>query len=254
MNESEGRWAALRTIMQLADLLQRDVPGQGPASYLTAGVYSSFELMVRVHGRSPTSSFLLCSLFSDGLGLPRAAYVDFPRPREWEAAVGRYRALFTAFGIRSQDVLLRLTNRRLYIGPQVQECLAGLDAEWEELLTRWTLGVQNALEEGFTPSPFPVEAAPSPRGSEPVLERDHMRRGQLEQTTAAPDTTESHQNVGNRDTTSAEQPGTARARSEAASKTPRETVPSNRRGWGGWSQGVDEAERLDRGGRHEQPV
>ena len=248
VNESKGRWAALRNIIQFADLLQRDVPGPGSATYLTTGVYSSFELMVRVHGRSPTSSFLLCSLFSDALGLPRAAYLDFPHPSEWEEAVGRYRALFT------QDILLRLTNRRLDIGPHVEEYLVGLDAKWEELLTRWTLGVQNALEEGFTPSPFPVEAAPSPRGSEPVLERDHMRRGQLEQTTAAPDTTESHQNVGNRDTTSAEQPGTARARSEAASKTPRETVPSNRRGWGGWSQGVDEAERLDRGGRHEQPV
>ena len=113
MKESEGRWAALRNIMQFADLLQRDVPGPGPASYLTTGVYSSFELMIHVHGRSPTSSFLLCSLFSDALGLPRATYLDFPHPREWEAVVGRYRALFTAFGIRSQDILLRLTNRRL---------------------------------------------------------------------------------------------------------------------------------------------
>ena len=70
MNESEGRWAASRNIMQFADLLQRDVPGPGSATYMTTGVYSSFELMVRVHGRSPTSSFLLCSLFSDVLGLP----------------------------------------------------------------------------------------------------------------------------------------------------------------------------------------
>ena len=254
MNESEGRWAALRIIMQFADLLQREVPAPGPATYLTSGIYSSFELMVSVHGGSPTSSFLLCSLFSYALGLPRAVYLDFPRPRKWEEAAGRYRVLFTTFGIRSQDILLPLTNRRLYIGPHIQEYLVGLDAEWEELLTRWTLWVQNALEECLTPPPFPVEATPSPRGSESVLGKDQMRRRQLEQTTAAPDTTESHQNVGNRDTTSAEQPGTARARSEAASKTPRETVPSNRRGWGGWSQGVDEAERLDRGGRHEQPV
>ena len=48
----------------------------------------------------------------------------------------------------SQDVLLRLTNRRLYIRTNVQEYLAGLDAEWEERLTRWTLGVHNALEGG----------------------------------------------------------------------------------------------------------
>ena len=32
------------------------------------------------HGSSPTSSFLLCSLFVDALGLPHGAY--FPRPRE----------------------------------------------------------------------------------------------------------------------------------------------------------------------------
>lgn len=40
-------------------------------------------------------------------------------------------------GIRSQDTLLRLTNRRLYIGPHGQEHLADLVAEWEKRLTRW---------------------------------------------------------------------------------------------------------------------
>ena len=84
--------------------------------------------------------FLLCSLFSDALSLTRAAYLDFPRPREWEAAVGRYHAMLTAFGIRSQDILPRLPNRQLDIGPHVQEYLVGLDAEWEELLTRLTRG------------------------------------------------------------------------------------------------------------------
>ena len=107
----------------------------GPASYLTTSVYDSFELMVRSQGRSPTSSFLLYSLFGDALGLPQAPYLVFPRSRQWEVAVGRYRALFAAFGIRSQTVLLWFTNRRLYIGPHVQEYLAGLDAEWEE---RWS--------------------------------------------------------------------------------------------------------------------
>ena len=92
--------------------------------------------MVRAHGRSPTSSFLLCSLFSDALGLLQEAYLDFPRSREWEVAVDRYRTLFVAFGSRSQDILLLSPNRRLYIGPHVQEYLAALDAEWEERLTR----------------------------------------------------------------------------------------------------------------------
>ena len=107
-NESGQRWAALRSAAQFADLLQRDVPGPGPASYLTTGVYSSFEIMIRAHGRSPTSSFLLCSLFSDALGLPQEAYLNFPRSREWEVAVDRYRTLFVAFGIRAQDILLQL--------------------------------------------------------------------------------------------------------------------------------------------------
>ena len=53
--------------------------------------------------------------------------------------------MFIAFEILPQDALLRLPNRRLYIGPHVQEYLMGLDSMWEEHLTRWTLGVQNAL-------------------------------------------------------------------------------------------------------------
>ena len=78
-------------------------------------------------------------------------------------AVDHYRKLCIAFGIQSQDILLRLSNRRLYIGPHVQEYLAGLDAEWEERLTQWVFGVQDVLEEGIGPPPFPVQAAPSPR-------------------------------------------------------------------------------------------
>ena len=91
---------ALRNTVQFADLLQRDVPGPGAASHLKTGVYCSFELTVRAHGKSPTSSFLLCSLFSDALGLPQEAYLDFPRSREWEVAVYCYRTLVVAFGIR----------------------------------------------------------------------------------------------------------------------------------------------------------
>ena len=102
MTEPGGRWGALRSTIQFADFIQRDVPGPEPASYLTTGVYISFEIMARIHRRSPTSSFLLFSLFSDALGRPQAAYLDFPRPREWEAAADRYLALFTTFGIRSQ--------------------------------------------------------------------------------------------------------------------------------------------------------
>ena len=120
--------------MQFADLLQRDFPGPGLAIYLRTSVYNLFKLMLRSQGRRPTSSFLLCSPFSDGLGPPQAAHLHFTCSREWEVVVGHYRIQFSAFGIRSQNIQLRLTNRRLYIGPHVQEYLAGLDAEWEE---RW---------------------------------------------------------------------------------------------------------------------
>ena len=98
MTEPGERWAELRSTMQFSDL-QRDVPGPGPARYLTTGVYSSFELMVRAHGRSRTSSFLLYSLFSDARGLSQRAYLDFARPRQWEAADGRYGALIAALDI-----------------------------------------------------------------------------------------------------------------------------------------------------------
>ena len=82
MTEPGGTWRCWEPpYVQFADLLQRSFPGPGPASYSTTGVYSLFELMVRAHGRSPTSPFLLCSLFSDALGLLQGAYLDFPRSR-----------------------------------------------------------------------------------------------------------------------------------------------------------------------------
>lgn len=73
MTEPRGRWTALRITMQFADLLQRGVPGPGPVSYLTTGVHRSFDTMGRNPGRSRISSFLLCYLFSDALGLPQGA-------------------------------------------------------------------------------------------------------------------------------------------------------------------------------------
>ena len=96
MTEPGGKLAALRSTIQFAELLQPGTPVQGSNSYLTTGVCRSFELMVRTHGRSPTSSYRLCSQFSDDLGLPQGVYLDFPRSMEWHVAVGRYRALFAA--------------------------------------------------------------------------------------------------------------------------------------------------------------
>ena len=79
-------------------------------------------------------------------------------PDRENAAAGHYRETFAAYGMRPQDTVLRLPNRRVYILPHVQEFLAGLDSTWEDRLTRWTLGVRNALEEGKALPPFPTAA------------------------------------------------------------------------------------------------
>ena len=61
--------------------------------------------MVRTHGSSPTSSFLLCSLFGDALGLPQGAYLDFSRPRKWRATAGHYRETFAARTASARRIL-----------------------------------------------------------------------------------------------------------------------------------------------------
>lgn len=114
------------------------VPGPMPASYVTTGVYGSFELMARAHPRTQPvrSSSALCSA---------TLWACLKRPTWISLALGDgNRALFPAFGFLSQDILLRFTKRLHYIGPQVQNYLAGLNAGWEECLPRWTVGVQNA--------------------------------------------------------------------------------------------------------------
>ena len=57
---------------------RRKGPRLKPANYVTIGSHYTFKEMLRTHGKSPTSSFLLCPLFSDVLGLPQGAYLDFP--------------------------------------------------------------------------------------------------------------------------------------------------------------------------------
>ena len=75
---SGRRCAIVGRAVQFTDLLLRGFPGLGPDSYSTTRDHSLFELVVRFHGKSPTSSFLLCSLFGDALGLPRRADPSFP--------------------------------------------------------------------------------------------------------------------------------------------------------------------------------
>ena len=82
MTEQGERWAAVRSALQCAGLLQRGDLGTEPASYMKTGVRTTFDLMVSTFWRSPTSSSVLHSLFSDMLDLPQEAYLDCPRTRE----------------------------------------------------------------------------------------------------------------------------------------------------------------------------
>ena len=157
---------------------------------------------------SPASSFLLCSLFGDALGLAKGAYLALPRPREWRAAAGHYCETFAAYGIRPQDTVLRLPNRTIYILPHVHTFLAGLDSTWVDRSTRWTLGVRNALEEGQALPPFltaawtlgsqnrleagtelppsPKAAGVAPKRTDPALQSDSLAAGLTQPERAAP--------------------------------------------------------------------
>ena len=144
-------------------------------------------------------------------------------------AVGRYGALFTAFEIQAQNILLWLTNQRLYIGPHVESYLAGLDDEWEKRLTRWTLAAQTVLEEGTELLLFPTEIVHPPRGTRTVPESGPIIRGKSDQR-AAPDAAEHHQNAGSRDTAQPGQPRTRQTKSEVTSTTPGAAVPTPSKG------------------------
>lgn len=99
--------------MQFTDLHKRRIAGTESIPHVTNGVHSAFNIIVRALGGTPTSLFRPLSMFGDALDLPLETCNDFPRPRAWEAAVDRYRALFTAFGIRAHDLLFRLLDRKL---------------------------------------------------------------------------------------------------------------------------------------------
>ena len=177
----EGRWGAVRGALQFDTHVQRHTSGLESASYVTTGIYGTFELMLHAHGRSSTPSFLLCSLFCNALDLPQGAYLDLPRPREWETTAGRYRTLFAAYAIQPQDILLRLQNQRIYIAPHVQQYLADLDAKCEGRLSTRTLGVRSALEAGDAlPSFSPVMTA-TPKRTDRTLENDPLQTGPTEQ-------------------------------------------------------------------------
>ena len=212
----------MESTLQFVELLEECIHRLDPASHVTTGSHNTFERMVRAHGRDRTPSFLLCSLFSDALGLPSAAYLDFPRPGEWESAISRYRTLFIAFEIRPQDVLLRLPDRR--IGPHVQEYLLGRNSEWEGHLNRWVLGVQSALGTGAALPPFPAAGEAPTAGEALASESDPQATGQMEPGDAAARAAENPQNDGDRDVTPAGRSVVPLTQSSAVPATPGATA------------------------------
>ena len=68
----------MRSTLQFTEPFKEGVPRLDPANHVTTGLHNTFELMVKAHGRSPTSSFLFFSVFNDALGLPLPAYLDCP--------------------------------------------------------------------------------------------------------------------------------------------------------------------------------
>ena len=170
---------------------------------------------------------MLCSLFSNALSLPQRDYLDFSRPRECQAAARHYREIFAACANRAQDILLRLPKRRIYT--------------WEDRLTRWALGVRNALEAGDALTPFPTAewnlgaqtaleagnefppflttAGATPAGTDPAVESGPQAREQAEQGGAVGSAVGSRHAEGDRDAALTGQVGIPQARPSTAFAT-----------------------------------
>ena len=157
------------------------------------------------------------------------------------------------FEIRPQDVLLRLPNRRLYIGPLVQEYLVGLDFELEEHLTRWTFGVQNALRSGAALPTFPTGGT-APQAGEALASSGPRVSGQVETGDGADRGTETRppQEGIPHHRDAREFPWHSLMPSQQRLELPRLRLLA-RKG-GRRLQEADEADREDLVGSHEQPV
>lgn len=153
MTEPEGRWAAMRGALQIVDLLQRSVPGPEPASsVLQPALAARSSLWSVPSGGSPTSSFPLCSMISNALGLPRGASPRLPPARgNDKRLVGRYCALLAAcLGCDSRTFCFDfLPKQRLYIETSRPRVPGRPQRRVGRPLDKiWTLGVQNALRAG----------------------------------------------------------------------------------------------------------
>ena len=179
----------------------------------------------------------MCSLFSDALGVPQAAYFDFPRWREWGwlsvAAVQ-----FAAFRIRSQNVPLRLTNRRLYIGLHVQDYLAGARRRVEGTLDM--MGSKRTGRRYRDPSLSGGGGAFVEKTGAGARERPDDEGGDG----AKRRSSRYHREPPERGKQIHHGSGTARNVPDETTSITIGVVPNNE-GGGDWSQGVDEADRQD---------
>lgn len=71
----------MRGTQQFLSLPHLGVPVTEPAGYMTAGVCSAAEFMVRADEGSLAPAFLPYSPFSDALNPPQGAHPDYHRPR-----------------------------------------------------------------------------------------------------------------------------------------------------------------------------
>ena len=126
-----------------------------PRAYTPGKSFTSLDDLVRQQGGCETSSYILCPLFGDVLGLPQNAFAEFPRTSGWNAAVEAYRPLLQVVGATPDKVVVLLSGKRLYILPHVQEYLLDLHGPWSETLGQWTFDARRSLLEHRDPPPFP---------------------------------------------------------------------------------------------------
>ena len=86
----------------------------------------------------------------------------------------------------------------IYIAPHVQQYLVGHDAEWEDRLTRWTLGVRSALKAGDALPSFSTAMAATPERTDRTLENDPVDTRPTEQGGAARSAAERRHAAGSR--------------------------------------------------------
>ena len=177
-------------------------PRLDPASYVTTDSHDTFELMVRAHGRNPTSSFLMLPV--QRRSGPAFAGVSRFLPLKGMESSGKP-VPYAVHSVRDPTTECRaavIPNRRLYIGPHVQEYLVGFHDEWEEHLTRWVLAVRNALRTDTALPLFLPAGVAQPQGEALASESDPRGRGQIETADAVNRATENPQIAKGSDVTS----------------------------------------------------